>query len=202
MNIDHVELMVEEPSMEEALRAILPKILGDMSFAIYTHRCKDDLLARLPQRLTGYSKFLPSSGRVVVIVDRDDQDCKQLKTELEQVAMRSKLKTKTRAGGTKWQVVNRVVIEELEAWYFGDWIAVKAAYPKVPATIPSQAKYRDPDAIRGTWEAFERVLQGAGYFKGGLRKIEVARAIAPHMDPRRNASRSFQALHSVLREMV
>ncbi len=83
---------IEEPSMEEALRAILPKILGDMSFAIYTHRCKDDLLARLPQRLTGYSKFLPSSGRVVVIVDRDDQDCKQLKTELEHVAMRSKLK--------------------------------------------------------------------------------------------------------------
>ncbi|MBI3766152.1 MAG: HDIG domain-containing protein, partial [Ignavibacteriales bacterium] len=32
-------------------------------------------------------------------------------------------------------------------------------------------------------EAFEKILQKASYFKGGLRKIEAARAIASHMDP-------------------
>jgi Domain of unknown function (DUF4276) len=202
MNIEHVEVVVEEPSMEEALRAILPKILGDMSFAIYRHRCKDDLLLQLPKRLHGYSKFLPSNWRVIVIVDRDDDECMELKAKLEDIAGKAKLKTRTRAGGSKCQVINRIVIEELEAWYFGDWTAVKAAYPKVPTTIPSQARFRHADAIQGTWEAFERVLQSAGYFNGGLRKIEAARAIAPHMDPRRNASRSFQALHSALREMV
>jgi broad specificity phosphatase PhoE len=99
--------------------------------------------------------------------------------------------------------VNRLVIEELEAWYFGDWEAVRKAYPKVNATIPSQGKYRSPDAIKGgTWESFERVMKAAGYFKTGLRKIEAARAVAAHMDPSRNRSRSFQVLHEALAEMA
>lgn len=37
---------------------------------------------------------------------------------------------------------------------------MQQAYPKVKANIPSQAKYRSPDAIKGgTWEAFERVMK-------------------------------------------
>ena len=46
------------------------------------------------------------------------------------------------------------------------------------------------------------MLQAAGYFKTGLRKIELARTIAEHMDPERNTSRSFQAFRSALLEMV
>jgi uncharacterized protein DUF4276 len=70
----------------------------------------------------------------------------------------------------------------------------------VPTTIPARAGYRDPDRIRGgTWEAFERILQQAGYFAGGLRKIEAARAVTRHMVPARNRSRSFQVLHDALR---
>lgn len=202
MIVEHVEVMVEEPSMEAALRAILPKILGEISFQIYTHRCKDDLLHRLPERLRGYSKFLPPTWRIIVLVDRDDEDCVRLKKELEQIASKAKMVTRSRSAAVRWHVVNRIVIEELEAWYFGDWTAVKTAYPKVPGTIPLQAKYRDPDSIRDAWEAFEHVLQGAGYFKGGLRKIEAARQIAPHMDPRRNVSRSFSALRKILDEIA
>ncbi|WP_436606516.1 DUF4276 family protein [Sorangium sp. So ce1036] len=75
--------------------------------------------------------------------------------------------------------------------------------PTVATTIPSQAKFRDPDAIRGgTCEALERVLRKAGYFAGGLRKIEAARAIAEHMDPKRNRSGSFRILHAALQEMT
>jgi hypothetical protein len=100
-------------------------------------------------------------------------------------------------------VVTRLAIEELEAWYFGDWEAVRAAYPRLPATIPAQAKYRDPDAIvGGTWEALERILQKAGYFSLGLAKIEAARAIAAHMVPERNTSRSFQILRNALADMA
>jgi hypothetical protein len=95
------------------------------------------------------------------------------------------------------------VIEELEAWYFGDWEAVRRAYPKVDATIPAQAKYRDPDAIKGgTWEALERALKKAGYFKSGLRKVELARAVAEHMEPGRNTSHSFKVLRTALTEMT
>ena len=69
---------------------------------------------------------------------------------------------------------------------------VCSAFPKVSTTIPHQAGYRNPDAIRGgTWEAFERILRRYGYFRTGLRKIEAARAVGAHVDPARSLSHSF-----------
>jgi hypothetical protein len=138
-----------------------------------------------------------------VVVDRDDDDCDELKARLEKMAVDARLATRSKAGGRPYVVVNRLAIEELEAWYFGDWEAVRASYPRVPATIPSQARYRDPDAVAGgTWEELERVLQKAGYFKIGLAKIEAAKAIAANMAPGRNSSRSFQVLRDALAEMA
>ncbi len=201
MTIEHLEVLVEEPSMEAALRLLLPRLLGATTFAIYVHQCKNDLLSRLQQRLRGYAAWLPEGWRILVVVDRDDDDCHQLKARLEAMAAEAGLTTRS-ADPLSFQVVNRLAIEELEAWYFGDWQAVRAAYPRVPATIPRQARYRDPDDIAGgTWEAFERVLRRAGYFTGGLRKIEAAREIAAHMEPARNRSRSFQVVRDVLEEL-
>jgi len=203
MSVDHVEVLVEEPSMEAALRLLLPSMLNGISFEIYQHQCKDDLLARLPERLRGYASWIPDTWRIVVIVDRDDDECDVLKRRLEEMATNAGLPTRSMPRGARYVVVNRLAIEELEAWYFGDWEAVRAVYPNVPATIPKKAPYRDPDAVAGgTWEAFERVLQRAGYFKNGLRKIETARAVAAAMDAGRNRSRSFQALRAALIEML
>ena len=203
MAVAHVEVLVEEPSMEAALRLLLPGLLGTVTFEIYRHPCKDALLKRLRQRLEGYRSWLPSDWRIVVVVDRDDDDCQELKRRLEQTAADAGLRTRTSPGRGGCQVVNRLAIEELEAWYFGDWQAVRAAYPKAPETIPQKAKFRDPDAITGgTWEAFERVLQRAGYFRSGLRKIEAARSVSQHWNAERNNSRSFQVLRDVLREMA
>jgi hypothetical protein len=139
----------------------------------------------------------------VVVVDRDDDDCAKLKARLEKMATDAGLVTRSTSGDQPYVVVNRLAIEELEAWYFGDWEAVRACYPRVSATIPSQAKYRVPDAVAGgTWEAFERVLQKAGYFEMGLAKIEAAKTIAATMEPTRNSSRSFQVLRDALAEMA
>ncbi len=202
MSVEHVEVLVEEPSMEAALRSLLPKLLGEISFEVYPHQCKDDLLLVLPQRLQGYASWLPSTWRIVVLLDRDDDVCKELKSRLEKIATKAGLASRTKPRRGAYAIVNRLAIEELEAWYFGDWQAVKAAYPRVPATIPARRGFRDPDAIAGgTWEAFERVLQKAGYFKGGLRKIEAARTIAGHWDPARNNSRSFQVFRDALMAM-
>ena len=171
MSVEHVEVLVEEPSMEAALRELLPKILMELSFQIYPSQGKVDLLQHLPDRLRGYAGWLPKNWRVVVVVDRDDDDCLKLKGNLEQMARAAGLMTRARASGKPSSVINRLAIEELEAWYFGDWDAVKAAYPRVSVKIPQQAKYREPDAIAGgTWETFERILKKAGYFKTGLRK--------------------------------
>ena len=195
MTVRHLEFLVEEPSMEVFLQAVLPRLLpARITFEIHVFQGKHDLLRKLNDRLRGYKHWLSGDCRLVVMVDRDDEDCLTLKRKLEDAAAQSGLRTRSQAGGGSWQVVNRVVVEELEAWYFGDWEAVRSAYPNVPPDIPHQSNYRDPDAITiagGTWEAFERILKRHGYFKTGLRKREAARAVAAHIDPVRNRSRSF-----------
>ena len=183
MRVEHVEVLVEEPSTEVALRLLLPRILENTSFQLYSHQGKNDLLQRLPARLRGYAEWLPPRWCIVVVVDRDEEECKTLKTHLEKMAADAHLITRTQTGRLPYNVVNRIAIEELEAWHFGDWEAVRAAYPRVPPTIPSKAKYRNPDGIdRGTWETFERILQRVGYFRSELRKLEAARTIAPYVE--------------------
>ncbi len=202
MTANHLELLVEEPSMEAFLRVLLPRVLvADRTFSIYPFQGKNDLLDKLHSRLRGYSHWLPDDWRIVVVVDRDDSDCLDLKRQLETIAAAAGLRTRSRAGGGPWQLVNRIAIEEMEAWYFGDWSAVRSAYPRVPPTVPARMQFREPDAIRGgTWEAFERILKRHGYFRTGLRKLDAARAIAPHMDPTRNHSRSFTRFHEAIAE--
>ena len=137
----HLELLVEEPSMEAFLSALLPRLLPqDRTFVVHPFQGKSDLLGKL-------------------------------------------------------------AIEELEAWYFGDWAAVRSAFPRVSANVPRRQGFRNPDAIAGgTWEAFERVMQAHGYFKGGLLKIEAARTIGARVDAARSSSRSFRALSDAIAE--
>jgi hypothetical protein len=202
MTAIHLELLVEEPSMEAFLRALLPRLLPqDRSFQVHPFQGKSDLLGKLQARLRGYAKWLPDDWRIVVVVDRDDDDCRNLKERLEAVAASAGILTRSMANGRPWQLVNRIAVEELEAWYFGDWAAVCSAYPRVSADIPSKASFRDSDAIRGgTWEAFERVLQRYGYFKAGLPKIEAGRTIGAEILAGRNHSRSFAAFRDAMLE--
>ncbi|GIW85677.1 MAG: hypothetical protein KatS3mg108_0001 [Isosphaeraceae bacterium] len=199
----HFEVLVEEPSMEAFLRGLLPRLLPpDRTFEVYPFQGKQDLLDKLENRLRGYAAWLPADWRIVVVVDRDDDDCRQLKQQMEQIAQRARLRTRSRSSSS-WQLVNRMAIEELEAWYFGDWEAVRAAYPRLSPTVPQQQRYRNSDGIAGgTWEAFERLLQRHGYFKGGLPKTEVARTLGQHFDPARCRSRSFACFRDAVLEAV
>lgn len=200
----HIELLVEEPSAEVALQNVLPRILGDQaSFHIHPSHDKLDLLDKLPARLSGYRAWLPADWRIAVLLDNDRDDCGQLKQRLEAHALRANLATKSSPRAGAFQVLNRIAIEELEAWFFGDIAAIVAAYPGGPPTLAARAPYRDPDSIKGgTWEALERVLQRAGYFPGGLAKIEAARAISSHMNPPLNRSKSFQVFRRALMEIA
>jgi len=201
----HLEFLVEESSLKESLNQLLPKILPqEISFAIHSYRGKDDLLNKLPSRLQGYKAWMPSHYKIIVLIDEDRQDCKALKQKLEDIALNSGLTTKSKANSIgPYQVINRIVIEELEAWFFGDPIAICTAYPKVPASIGGKSKYRIPDRISGgTWEALERELQQAGYHAGGLSKNEASRKISEYMEPSRNSSASFQVFYRTLQHLI
>jgi len=191
---------MEEPSMEEALQILLPRILRpEIELRFIQFGDKGNLQRELPARLRGYKQWLPESAMIVVVVDRDDDDCLALKQQLEDFAFQARFGTKSAPNPDgSFQVINRVVVEELEAWHFGDWQAVRAAYPRMP-DLSGKAAYRHPDEIAGgTWEALERELQRRGYFDSGLRKREFARAVAEHMQPDRNVSPSFSCLRDAL----
>jgi len=123
---------------------------------------------------------------------------------MEGAAKAARLLTKSTARTTsRVRIVNRIAVEELEAWFLGDPDAVRIAYPRVSGTFERRAAYRHPDAVSGgTWEALERLLQRAGYFPGGLAKIATASAIAEHMAPDRNRSPSFAMFRRALTELV
>lgn len=139
--LDKLIVFVEEPSMEVALEQLLPKLMNVADYEIRRFQCKADLLKNLPDRLRAYRNWLPPTWTILVLVDRDDDDCHVLKQTLENMAAAAGLVSKTNAGnGSRFQVANRVAIEELEAWFFGDWVAVQAAYPRVSATIPKKSR--------------------------------------------------------------
>lgn len=200
----HIEFLVEESSAEVALRSIIPKILGDAaSYNIHPYQGKPDLVRKLPSRLKAYKKWIPDDWYIVVLVDADNEDCRELKARLEQAATDAGFATKTAAPHGRFQVVNRIAVEELEAWFLGDIDAIRAAYPHVRQTLARKAPYRNPDAVAGgTWEALARELQRAGYHRSGLDKITAAREISKHMKPERNRSKSFQVFCEGLRAIV
>ena len=188
--------------MEAFLQAWLGRTLPeDCGFGVHSYRGKPALLRKLGDRLRAYANWMPSEYRIVVVVDRDRDECEALKRTLEDICRGGGLRSRRAVGSPDWQVVTRIAIEELEAWYFGDWQAVREAYPAVSPNVPSQAAYRVPDAIAGgTWEAFERVLRRHGYFRQGLAKVQAATEIGRHLDPARNRSRSFMAFRDAVAE--
>lgn len=189
--------------MEAFLSAWLPRFLpSKVTFAIHAHRGKPDLMRKLESRLRAYAAWLPTNYRVVVVVDRDDNDCNDVKKEMEDKCEIAGMGTR-RTVGIGWRCATCLAIEELEGWYFGDWEAVCAAYPGVSQNTSNNARYRNPDEIAGgTWEAFERVMQRAGFFQGGLEKVAAARAIGKCIDVNRSRSSSFCYLAGVLSEAI
>lgn len=142
-----------------------------------------------------YAKFVPDDWRIVVIVDQDQNDCQELKKKLRDA---SNVVTQLKGN----IVLHRIVVEELESWFFGDVPAIRAEYDKIPDSLSEKAKFRNPDAIKGgTWEQLDKVLRDYGY-ETGLQKIEFAQRVAPHMDVENNRSKSFQVFRDGLKSLV
>jgi hypothetical protein len=199
---------VEEPSMEETLNILRPQLIDhSVSFKIINHGSKQKLLSDLPARMRGYAQRLANEDiRVLVAVDRDNDQCHILKRRLELAASSAALSTKSNPDARgHFRIVNRIVIEELEAWFFGDVPALCRAYPGVPESLSMKAGLRDPDAIAGgTWERLLKVLQEAGHYRSAenLPKIEVARKVASAMNVSASRSQSFNHFVSGLRSLL
>lgn len=202
----HIDILVEEPSAKTSLEILVPKILGDRaSFSVIGFQGKRQMQNRLSSRLRGYAARIRHENlRVVVLIDEDRQDCRGLKARLEDMALNVGLRTKSSPGALgAFHVVNRLAIEELEAWFFGDIEALHAAFPRIPLSLAQKAPYRVPDAILGgTWERLHKLLRERNYCGDRFPKLRVAREVSAHMAPERNRSRSFQQFRDALEAVI
>jgi hypothetical protein len=136
-----IVFLVEEPSMDELLQGILPKILpSTLKFQIIPHQGKTDLESSIPKKLRGWRE---PDVRFVVLRDNDSGDCKKLKRKLVRMC--------SEAGRPDTLV--RIVCQELESWLLGDLNALSVAYnePKI-RDQEKKAKFREPDKLSNASE--------------------------------------------------
>ncbi|MDQ1266218.1 MAG: hypothetical protein QG635_1370 [Bacteroidota bacterium] len=188
----HFEFLVEEFSARKALDNILPRLItGEHTYRIITYQGKPDILKKLPFILKGYSRWITEDMKIIILIDKDNDNCIELKQKIDNFAINANLITKSNSGSNmNYQVITRIAIEELESWFLGDADAIRIAYPKVK-DFEKRKKFKNPDSINGAWEALESILQKAGYFSSGLRKVEAADKISKNMQPLKNRSKSF-----------
>ena len=196
-----LHILVEGPSEKVFLDTWLPRFLPKQhGYKVYTHRGKgrlnnkdlsasldpkrQGLLDQLPAKLRAWDKSLDSAtDRVLVLVDADDEPCEQLK---KRVAKAIQVCSPTLVA------LVRVAVEETEAFFMGDWRAIKSAYPR--ANQRRLSAYR-PDEVCGTWELLRDVIGAPAESEA---KIEWALQIGEHlgttpMDSQQgNRSPSFQ----------
>ena len=185
--------------METFLRGWLPRVRAGDWFEIHAYPGKQALLRHLPARLRAYRRWLPRDHRLVLRVDRDQQDCRDLKQALLEGIAAAGLVAK--GSSSAFDAAVRIVEEELEAWFIGEPDALCTAYPRLPSSFARARSFREPDRITGTWEALERLLRRHGYHRGGRQKIELARQVARHFEASRNRSPSFRVFWRLLEEL-
>lgn len=194
----HFQYLVEDQSGAALIRILMQKIVELYPNATYD--CKGfrgiggftrkntiketktgKLLNDLATYLRGFDRSLQSFPSVIIVVlDSDDHDVQQFRSELEAVAMQNMIKI---------DHVFCLAVEEIEAWLLGDRHALLSAYPHAKMHVLNTYVQ---DSICGTWEVLaDAVYPGgtsklsrehASFIEIGKLKAEWAQNIGIHND--------------------
>jgi hypothetical protein len=196
----HLEILLEEPSMETVINSILNQIVVDKlknTWQTHPYMGKQNLLKKLPALLRGYSSWLPITYPdyyIVIIVDQDQNDCLELKQRILNYA---------NIAGIAQRTVIRIAVAELEAWFLGDIEALEIAFPKLKRLkLGSKATYRQPDQRAFPSEDLERELVTAGY--NGYSKLSGSQKICQclNLSEHHNKSKSFHVTLSRMKTLI
>lgn len=212
----HIEILMEDSSGEKLLTKLVPKLIGEYGsphtwrFHAYrgigripknlgssTDPAKRVLLDQLPRLLQGYGNT-PGVDAVLIVLDTDKRNCAAFLKELNAVAI---------ACTPSPNVMFRLAIEELEAWYLGDRKAIETAYPRAKADVLNRYVQ---DSACDTWELLadaihpggSAAVKKAGWPLPGQLKHDWAEKIGALLEPDRNLSPSFKKLCDGLRRLV
>lgn len=211
----HIEILTEDSSGAALLGIIVPMVLGQQgenhTWRIHSYRgvgrlpkgltaagdpSKRVLLDQLPRLLGGYAKT-PGIDAVIVVVDTDVRDCREMLAELRAAAV---------AAG-RADTIFRLAVEEVEAWYLGDRAALLEAYPRARKDVLDRY---NQDTACGTWELLAdavhpggaSAVKAAGWPLPGQLKHEWAQRIGSVMTLTGNASPSFNKLVEALSRLA
>lgn len=173
--------LLEEKSMQTLLDIILPSILPPaVEFKTIPHSGKSDLQASIPRKLNAWNE---PDVKFIIVHDQDSADCLKLKEKLVNLCSTS---------GKMFLV--RIACKELEAWYFGDLLALSKAYKKDFTKLSLKSKYKIPDRIENPKDELRKIIPFHQQIAG-------ARKIGPFMDIHNNRSASFQCFISGIKKM-
>ena len=174
---ERLEIYVEEPSMDQFLRGLLPRILPlawrlDSNVFIRPHEGKTDLQRSL-RRKVGALHTYGQPVNLLVIHDQDQNDCVELKQRLNRVIADQQKEP--------FRTLVRIACRELENWYLGD---LAHLFPS-KAKLAGKAKYRHVDKLVGSAELASEVSKEG--------KIGLARRCGRSIAIASNTSASFRA---------
>jgi hypothetical protein len=172
-----IEIMVEEPSMEECLKELLPKIVpeawkNEENYFIRKHQGKADLQKSIRSKVRVFNSWHEPVA-IIVLHDQDSADCKILKNDLLE-----------KCGDHTIPILIRIVCRELESWYLGDLSAVEQAYPYFKRNkYMGKAPFRNPDLLNAK-DKLKKILPE-------YKEIASSREISKFMNVQQNRSISF-----------
>ncbi len=182
--MSQIVFFLEEPSAEQMLKGVLPKILPQTiipRFVVFEG--KQDLEKHLPMRLRAWQN---PDALFVVMRDQDSGDCTAIKRGL--------VKKCTDSG--KPDTLVRIACRELESFYLGDLKSVSQAIgPTNIEKHQNKAKFRNPDTLASPSQELKKLAPS-------YQKVSGSRVIGPMLDLDNNKSTSFNALINGVRRLI
>ena len=179
--------LLEEPSAQEMLKGILPRILPeDVDVQYVVFEGKQDLEKQAERRLRHWQK--PDSV-FLIMRDQDAGDCMDIKQNLL---------SKVMASGRQEVTIIRVACHELESFYLGDLNAVENGLAiSGLARRQKRRKYRGPDSLSNAADELFKLTNKR------YQKVAGSRAIGPHLKTDgSNQSHSFNVLLDGIRKLA
>ena len=169
--------------MEEFLGGLIGRLFPKLVFQCVTYDGWSDLERSVPVTLRSW--HVPGD-RFVIVRDSDGRDCHAIKQRIVDSCKEI----------GRDDVLVRIVCQELEGWYLGDFVALAEAYDS-PRVLRHQAKdrFRNPDSVRNPSDAVATLV-------GSFRKMEAARRLGNLVDVERNRSQSFRVFVEGVRRLI
>ncbi|MES2614500.1 MAG: DUF4276 family protein [Bdellovibrionota bacterium] len=173
--------------MKEFLDEFLPRLFlelkHEVDFITIPHQGKTDLKRSIPKKLRAWNE---KNVHFIVLHDKDSNDCKKLKKELQILCHDAK----------RPETLIRIVCFELESWFLGDLRSVGLAFNMLNLyKKQSMSKFKDPDLLANAADELIKLIPE-------YRKSSSPKKIGLYLSIDDNNSKSFHVFIEGVRRIL